>query len=213
MHHHRWGPRGASVTGDSDRNAARRVIRKAEVVDERSVVESAVRGEGQDRIAASLNVLEQTLPVGRRIPAGEEHVRERFAAIGAGVDERPEAIAIVIRRRHDVRRIGRVDDDVLLVLRLVALCSISKREGRVPHDRVGIGSRNRRVQRRRREWRAPAQREKHQAVCIRVAGGGRLKVVGEEQRIVSPLGLVGTECLEVVQRLCGLGARTEGDRC
>src|SRR6266446_3534750 len=122
--HHRSGPGGAAVAGNGHRDAARGAMREAQVVDERRVVERAVRSKCQDRITAGLHVFEQTGTSRGWIPTRQDDIRERVAAISAEVDVSAESKAIVVCRRNNVLAVGRVDDYVLLVLRVIALCSV-----------------------------------------------------------------------------------------
>ena len=203
--HHRSGPIGTAVMGNGHRNPTRRVIREAEVVDECAVVERSVRRKRQHGIAPRLHMFEQTGTARGRVPTRKEDVRERVAAIGAEVDQRAEAVAIVIRRRHDVRFVGRVDNDVLLVLGVVALGAVDQRERGVVHDRVGVDPRERRVQRRRGEGRAPAPGKEDKSIRVGSASRDGLEIVGEEEGVVATLGLVGAERLEVICRRRRLG--------
>src|SRR5207253_6252963 len=53
VNHDRRAPGRAAVVGNTDRNTAGSAIQEAEVIDQRGIVEGAIRSEGKNRIAAS----------------------------------------------------------------------------------------------------------------------------------------------------------------
>ena len=101
-------------------------------------------------------MLEESSCTAESVPTRQQHVGEGVAAVDAPIDERLEAKAIVIGARHDIQLVYRVDDDVLLVLRLVALRAVDEREQSVVDDRVGVRAWKWRIEGRRGEGSPPA---------------------------------------------------------
>src|SRR5438132_1605456 len=99
----------------------------------------AIRSKGQDRIAARTHMLEQAAGLGSGSVSWKDHIGEGRAAIVADVNLCAEAGTVVVGGGHDVLAVGWVDDNVLLVLRLVALGAVNQREQFVVHDGIGIG--------------------------------------------------------------------------
>ena len=145
-------------------------------------------------------MLEDTATAGSRIPAWQQDVRKRRAAILADIDVRTETAPIIIGRSDHVPIVLRINDDVLLILRVVALGSVGQGVAGVADDRIGVLRGQRRIERGAVEGRTAAQGKIDQAVGIRMRCGFRLEIVGIEQGVFAGLPLVGTEGLEMATR-------------
>src|SRR5207253_377236 len=111
----------------------------------------------------------------------------------------------------NVLAVGRVNHNVLLVLRLIALGPVHQRESSVPHYGVDVAARKGRIQRGRGERRAPAQGKEDETIGVRVTGSGGFEVIGVEEGILCGLALVGPKCLETICRSRSLRQVTESD--
>ncbi len=146
----RAGPVRATVPGDRDDDAARRLGaaggRRAPAEHDVAVVDGVARPEGEHRVAGRVHRGERAGRAGRDRQPGQHLVLPGLAAVEAGVRPAGAVVAllpvdedaVVVGAGHDVARVGRVDRDRGLVLRAAAAGLAADRHGRVADDLVDV---------------------------------------------------------------------------
>src|SRR2546427_283018 len=182
---HVWGaPSHAAVVRHAHRQGARGAV-CSEVAGQTGVIQSSVRRKRQHWVTARPEACEDALAARRSGSARQHDISEGLSSIRADVDL-IAVDAVLVGRCHHIIGIGGIDDDVGLILWVIAGGAVGKGEGCVADDCIGgLRADEGCIDRcRAAKWSEAATGDIYLTVCIWASGHCRFKIGRRAEAIV-----------------------------